>query len=410
MVGPHAHSQQPAARFGEQTGRAGGSRFAERRSGYRWGVNRWRPTSVPNPVARIRQSTRTPLLQVVKTAVAVVAAIALCSLVAPGRFPTFGAIAALLVVQPSINQSFVKGLERSAGVVLGVVLATLVHLALGDAVWVVVLVVVAAIALAWAIRLTPTSATQVAISGMLVLTTGVVTPDYSLDRILETVIGAAVALVVNLLIVPPLLLEPAHLGVARLARDAAVAFERLALGLTEGWSRERWQAALVDARTLRQQQAKADAALSAARDSLTMNPRGGRHREILARDVEVAAHLAVLVTRAIGMTRAVRDNATPDLYDDRTIMRIATELARIGTDVRELGTAVGARAVRPGRGTAPDEVLDGVHGTDSGFDADGPALTAPVEVVRPNATHWILIGSLLEDIRRVREELLGDER
>jgi uncharacterized membrane protein YgaE (UPF0421/DUF939 family) len=368
-------------------------------------VDRWSGLRGANPVARIRQSTRTPFLQVVKTAVAVVAAIALCSLVNPGTFPTFGAIAALLVVQPSINQSFVKGLERSAGVVMGVVLATLVHLGLGDAVWVVVLVVVVAILLSWAIRLTPTSATQVAISGMLVLTTGVVTPNYSLDRIIETVIGAVVALVVNLLIVPPLLLEPAHLGVARLARDAAVAFERLALGLTEGWSRERWETALVDARRLRQQQAKADAAMLAARESLTMNPRGGRHRELLQHDVEVAEQLGVLVTRAIGMTRAVRDNATPDIYADRTIGRIATELARIGSDVRELGTAITGRAVRPGRGTAPDDVL-----VDDGESPDaGPALTTPVEIVRPNATHWILIGSLLEDIRRVRETLLGDE-
>ncbi|WNY33901.1 aromatic acid exporter family protein [Curtobacterium flaccumfaciens] len=137
-----------------------------------------------NPVARLRSSSRTPFLQVVKTAVAVVAAVLLCRLVIQGPFPTFAAIAALLVVQPSINQSFVKGLERSAGVVIGVVLATGFHLLLGDGVFVVLLVIVLAILIAWALRLTPTSATQVGISGMLVLTAGVVTPNYSADRIL----------------------------------------------------------------------------------------------------------------------------------------------------------------------------------------------------------------------------------
>jgi hypothetical protein len=28
-------------------------------------------------------------------------------------------------------------------------------------------------------------------------------------------------------------------------------------------------------------------------------------------------------------------------------------------------------------------------------------------VTTPNVEHWILLGSLLEDLRRVREEILG---
>jgi uncharacterized membrane protein YgaE (UPF0421/DUF939 family) len=351
-----------------------------------------------NPVSRLRSSSRTPFLQVVKTAVAVVAAVLLCELVIRGPFPTFAAIAALLVVQPSINQSFVKGLERSAGVLLGVVLATGVHLLLGDAVWIVLLVVVLAILLAWALRLTPTSATQVGISGMLVLTAGVVTPHYSADRILETVIGAAVALVVNAVIVPPVLLEPAHLAVARLARDTAAAFERIAVGLTEGWDTDRWHAALLQARALRQQHARTDAALTSARDSLTMNPRGGRHRTILERDVAVTEHLRVLVTRVTGMTRAVRDNTAPDLRADPMVGRIATEVARIGADVRRLGAQVESTRLTPGELAERPEEPEVEH-----------ALTAPLEVVRPNSRHWVLIGALLEDVRRVREELLGED-
>lgn len=382
-----------------------------------------------NPVARLRISSRTPFLQVVKTAVAVVAAVLLCRLLIDGPFPTFAAIAALLVVQPSINQSFVKGLERSAGVVLGVVLATGLHLLLGGSVWVVLLVVVLAILIAWALRLTPTSATQVGISGMLVLTAGVVTPNYSADRILETVLGAVVALVVNALIVPPVLLGPAHLAVARLARDTAAAFERIAIGLTEGWDHARWHEALLQARALRGQHARAEASLIAARESLTMNPRGGRHRMVLDEDLVVAEHLRVLVTRVTGMTRAVQDNTAPDLRSDPVVGSIATEVARIGADVRALGARVAAADVRPpapslleplrrvghgsvrGAGGAVDaaHTADAVVDPAAGAPDGGPALTAPIEVIRPNTRHWILIGALLEDIRRVREELLGED-
>jgi uncharacterized membrane protein YgaE (UPF0421/DUF939 family) len=362
-----------------------------------------------NPVARLRSSSRTPFLQVVKTAVAVVAAVLLCRLVIQGPFPTFAAIAALLVVQPSINQSFVKGLERSAGVVIGVVLATGFHLLLGDGVFVVLLVIVLAILIAWALRLTPTSATQVGISGMLVLTAGVVTPNYSADRILETVIGAIVALVVNALIVPPVLLEPAHLAVARLARDTAVAFERIAIGLTEGWDRERWDEALVAARALRQQHAKAEASLGSARESLTMNPRGGRHRTILDHDVVTTDHLRVLVTRVTGMTRAIRDNTAPDLRDDPVVHGIATEVARIGADVRALSARVESTRLDPVDGVGRADAAAFGPDAEPWAEASEPALTAPLEVVRPNSRHWVLIGALLEDIRRVRGELLGED-
>lgn len=384
-----------------QTSRSRSSRSRTSRSSRR--ALRRSARALRGSALALRSSRRSPFLQVVKTAVAVVAAVLLCRVVIHGPFPTFAAIAALLVVQPSINQSFVKGLERSAGVVMGVLLATAAHLLLGDAVWTVLVVIVLAILLAWSLRLTPTSATQVGISGMLVLTTGVVTPNYSLDRILETVLGAAVALVVNALIVPPVLLEPAHLAVARLARDTAVAFERVAIGLTEGWDGERWHEALVRARALRQQHAAAESALVAARESLTMNPRGGRHRTVLERDLAVAEHLRVLVTRVTGMTRAVRDNTAPDLRADPMVGRIATELARIGADVRALGAAVESTKLTPAQMT-PAQMSEAVD--DLGQE---PALTAPLEVVRPNTRHWVLIGALLEDIRRVREELLGED-
>jgi hypothetical protein len=47
-------------------------------------------------------------------------------------------------------------------------------------------------------------------------------------------------------------------------------------------------------------------------------------------------------------------------------------------------------------GTEPDAVT-----------ADLPALTTPLHVVKPHEEHWVLIGSLLEDLRRVREEIVG---
>ena len=84
----------------------------------------------------LRSTARSPILQVLKTSVAVIAAWLLCSALFTQQAPIFAAIAALLVVQPSVNQSIAKGLERSVGVILGVVLAYGVGFWFGTASWV----------------------------------------------------------------------------------------------------------------------------------------------------------------------------------------------------------------------------------------------------------------------------------
>ena len=52
-----------------------------------------------------------------------------------------------------------------------------------------------------------------------------------------------------------------------------------------------------------------------------------------------------------------------------------------------------------------------VRRTDAAADAAGrdesepAALTAPLRVSAPSRDHWVLIGSLLEDLRRIHEAL-----
>ncbi|MBF4576769.1 FUSC family protein [Frondihabitans sp. VKM Ac-2883] len=347
-------------------------------------------------VARLRQPSRLPLLQVVKTSLAVVVSWILCFVILDQALPIFGAIAALLVVQPSINQSFGRGLERSAGVVMGVALAYGVGALFGhDQTWIVLVAVILALLLAWVVRLTPTSSTQVPISAMLVLSVGVVTPGYAFDRIIETVIGAVIALLVNALIVPPVLLGPAHLALGRLARDLGAALDSLASALETPTSRVDLDAALTRARALRDLQARAAAGVTTGEESLTLNPRAKRQRRILEADRALLGTLSNLVHRVVAMTRSLRDNYDPDLVDDDVVAGIADELRRAAHDVRLLVHDREENAASGSGGTAPANEL--------------PALTAPLRVLAPDPEHWILIGSLLEDLRRVREELVGEK-
>ncbi len=55
------------------------------------------------PLAALRAARRAPLLQVAKSAAATIAAWLVAGWLVPGHLPVFAAIAALLVVQPSVN-------------------------------------------------------------------------------------------------------------------------------------------------------------------------------------------------------------------------------------------------------------------------------------------------------------------
>ena len=338
----------------------------------------------------LQTSARSPILQVLKTSVAVIASWLLCALLFQQQAPIFAAIAALIVVQPSVNQSLAKGVERSVGVILGVVLAYGVGYLFGTASWVILTAIVISLIAAWTLKLGQGSANQIPISAMLVLSIGNLGPGYAVDRILETIIGAAIGLAVNVLIVPPVLLQPAHLAVARLGREVAASMERLQRVLREPTSQYVLAETLTKARELRGLREAAEDAILRGEESLTLNPRRGRHRRVLQRDVELLSRLSILVTRLLGMTRAVHDHYDTELTTDPAVIAIASELGRAAHDVRLI--------VRNVDGTEPDTVT-----------AELPALTAPLRVLRPNEANWILIGSLMEDMRRVRAEIVGSE-
>ena len=146
-----------------------------------------------------------------------------------------------------------------------------------------------------------------------------------------------------------------------------------------------------------------------------LNPRASRQRTVLEADAALLVRLTALVHRAVGMTRSVHDNYDVELVDDPAVGQIAEELHRAAHDLRLRGREAEAGSAPASSGPTPDERrLDGQPPLDGDLaphdDAmpEAPALTAPVRVLRPDPEHWVLIGSLLEDIRRVREEIIDE--
>ena len=339
----------------------------------------------------IRAAQRAPLLQVLKSAAATIAAWLVAAWLVPGPLPVFAAIAALLVVQPSVNQSLSKALERSAGVIVGVVIAVLLTLLLGSQGWVVLAAVVVAMLVAWALRASTGTGNQVAISALLVLALGASNPAYAAERIIETLIGVAIGFIVNVAIVPPVLSGPAWRDVGLLGREVAASLDRLADALPATHTGPQLHELMLQVRLLRPMKDAADASLKAAEDSLALNPRRSRHRDDLVEIRALHERLTSVVTQVIGMTRAYFDHYDDSLADDPTVRAIAEQLRRAGHDVRLALQTLEQRSDAGGAATPMTSAI--------------PALTSPLVVRPPASDHWILVGSLMEDLRRIHDEL-----
>jgi uncharacterized membrane protein YgaE (UPF0421/DUF939 family) len=313
--------------------------------------------------------------------------------VLPGQLPVFAAVAAIIVVQPSVNQTFTKALERSFGVILGVVIAYFAGVIFGASSWLILVAILLALLTGWALRLSQAATVQVPISAMLVLAIGAQTPGYAVDRILETILGALIAVVVNLTIVPPVNLQPAHDAIAALAHELASSLDSLARLIQDTSTAAERNGALVEARLLSPMLAKARAAVQTGEESLRFNPRGMSRRKALDRDIELLPMLQVLVTRIPGMVRALDDHYDETLHSEPTAAGLVDEITKAAHDLR----LVIERSELPG--AEPPPLTDQL-----------PALTAPFSVLAPSPRHWILIGSLLEDLRRVHEVIVAMEQ
>lgn len=345
------------------------------------------PLNLPSPVAT--NASRIPLLQVVKTALAMVFAWGLSSILLAGDLPVFATIAALLIVQPSITQTLGRAFERSLGVIVGVLFAYATTLWFGTNEWIILTVTTISVFLAWALKFTPVTAAQIPISVMLVLVVGVADLNYAFNRIVETLLGAAVGIIVNIAIAPPVRIEPAQYAIIDFGEEIAATLDRLAVALKRPLSRQQREELLIESRLLKPMEIKAHVLLDEASETLTFHPRQSKHRVLLNQNKDLFTRMQLLSARTMGMTRAFHDHYEESLSTEDILSEIAEELRRAAHDLRLLT-----------KGLSADE--------DEADQIGEPILTSPVVIIRPHPEHWILLGSLMEDLRRIRGEIKGE--
>jgi hypothetical protein len=348
-----------------------------------------------------RRGDDAPLgLRTAKTTLAAVLSWELARLLPGSQPPVLAPLTALLVTQLTLVKTVTGSLQRVASVTAGVLLALAAADLLGLHWWSVGLVSFVSLAVGQVLKL-GSHRIEMAVSALLVMTLGG-TPGVARARVLETLIGAGVGVLVNA-VAPPVYLRPAGEAIYGLADDMARVLEGAAADLAEGWSGEDAYERLREARELDGEVGEVREAISRAEDSLRLNPRRrlvGDPSDELREDMSTLEHSVILVR---GIMRSLVDLDTvtggrgPGPVLGAAIRELLEELA---VAVRTFGEHVAASVPGPEANQAP--LLRALARARAGRDHLAKAMTAGP---RAEPGVWPVHGHLLANVDRLLSEL-----
>lgn len=321
--------------------------------------------------------------------------------------PLIAALTALLVVQATLSSTLVHGIQRVLSVVSGVALAVLFAAVVGLTWWSLAALVAASILAGQLLRLGP-HLVEVPISAMLVLGASGA-ESVGAGRVVETLIGAAVGVLVNVVFPPAVQTRYATQAldgfageIAGLLHDAASA---LRAGPVTVEQSTRW---LEDARRLNRHAPRVDRALAHAEESRRLNvralrvpPVGGGTRAGLDALEHASVSLRTLF-RAIDDATRERTGAQEDAgYADIVRRTVASLLERMGTVVREFGHVLVSEARDAGE-PERDRLARGLEALRS-----GRALMQDLLIGDPRSHSglWEVNSTLLATIDRMLDEV-----
>src|SRR4051794_25390792 len=177
---------------------------------------------------RLRAGWRGAVLWSLRITVAAVTSYVVAMLFFPDTQPLLAPLTAMLVVQVTPVSLLASGLDRVVAVVAGVSLAVGVSSIVPLPWWSLGLLIFVSISVGEVLRLR-SNLVEVAISGMLVLGVGALGAGAAASqRILETLVGAAVGIAANLLLPPKVASDDAGRAIDGLADDLSELLRRSA--------------------------------------------------------------------------------------------------------------------------------------------------------------------------------------
>lgn len=244
-------------------------------------------------------------LQVLKIGLASGCAWALAVWLFHSEKPYFAPMAAILCLQVTVAESVSRGIQRIMGVVGGILMALLFTNVVGVHAWSIGLVVIVAMVAGSWFRLGPQGIPQVAISALLVMTIGSSVSGYALFRILDTMLGAVVAILVNALIIPPDFTRQAENSLEMLAHAVSEVLAGIRLDLLAGLDPQEASYHLKRARAIDRALHDARVAIRRAEESLKWNYLMRQRKSRLERLRSAVSVLEHSVSQVRGIARTL---------------------------------------------------------------------------------------------------------
>ncbi|MEN3359546.1 MAG: hypothetical protein V7637_3528 [Mycobacteriales bacterium] len=346
---------------------------------------------------------RDTVRQVAKTALAATIAWELARVVLGSALPALAALGAIITVQITVRQTVARGLQQVVGVVVGVGAAIMLARYLGVHAWSVGLVILGALLLGRLLRLGP-QANQVAMSGLLVLSLGT---GYGAARVWDTLLGAVIGVVVNMLIAPPTYVDAATGALRGVGEDLGLLLTEIGAALCRGaWDDRAARGWLDRARALNRDQQAAAAAVAQADESVQFNPRARPVAESVARLVEASLALEHATTQTSGIARTLLelardDGPTRSVAADRALVRYGELLSVVGAAVAGFGRVQSGPAGE--RSRAAREELTRAHS--AGIANRGLVERALAEIPPADGLAARTVAAVLVDADRMLHEI-----
>ncbi|WP_405719136.1 aromatic acid exporter family protein [Streptomyces sp. NBC_01537] len=370
--------------------------------------------AAPAALTRIVKRHNDPVVvQSVRSTVAGVLAYAVALELVPNPVPLTAPLTALLVVQVTLYTTLTTGIRRVLSVMAGVLIAVGFSDLIGLTWWSLGLIILASLVVGHMIRVDEFIA-EVAISGMLIL--GVSNPGHEgADRVVETLIGAVVGVLLNALLPPPAFVEPAGEAVQELAAGLRRLLLRIGRELRAGASREQTVAWLHQARRLDNEIARFDESLRRAEESTKLNPRvrpteGAMARLILRSGLDTL-EVCTVVLRTL--CRSLADlseqrRARQPVYEGDLAAVLDELLTHIADAVDSFGRLITAQ-ITAGAERAEAELERALR--DGRADRERVAAALRAEADTGGAWDgWELHGALLANLDRLLDELDVEKR
>ncbi|MCD0481141.1 aromatic acid exporter family protein [Streptacidiphilus sp. ASG 303] len=365
---------------------------------------------VPERMTHVLRRRNDPVVvQTFRSTVAAVLAYVAALRLTSDPAPLLAPLTALLVVQVTLYATLTNGMRRVVSVVAGVLIAVAFSELVGLTWWSLGLLILASLVLGRVLRVEE-YVPEVAISGMLVLGVTHVT-ETAYVRVAETVIGAVVGTVLNLVLAPPVFVQPASAAI----EDLAGRMHRLLTDIscrTAQVNRQEAVGWLHEARRLDQDIVRIDGELSRAEESTRLNPRvrQGELARLVLRSgldtLEICAVVLRTLCRSLADLAIEREGEEGGVYPDEVAAPLCELLNDVARAVDGFGRLITAQ-VSASAERAEEELAQALL---DGRAARERIARLLVEEMRRRPDRWQLQGALLANIDRLLDELDVERR